>query len=124
VKLIDTSPVIHIQPAPPVPAEPVSDYQVAFVADKPDVSSPIVWSIPLTWKMAGLPRPDLSMSDSVRDWCKYSTLFSNWLYTCLSLFVAISDNEIILPVPDQFIEDLDRKTLTLTREGNKIHLMI
>ena len=124
MKLIDTSQVIPIQPAPPVQAQPVSDYQVAFVADSAVASSPIVWSIPLTWKMAGLPRTDLYMNDSVKEWCKYSALFSNWLYTCLSLFVAISDTELIIPVPDQFIEDLDRKTLTLTREGNKIHLMI
>jgi hypothetical protein len=86
--------------------------------------TPILWSIPLSWKMSALPRPDLSMNDQVRQWCKYSTLFSNWLYSALSVFIAISDTELILPVPDQFIEDLDRKTLTLTREGNKIHVMI
>lgn len=102
--------------APPTMVNPIEP-----VTEQP---TPILWSIPLSWKMSALPRPDLSMNDQVRQWCKYSTLFSNWLYSALSVFIAISDTELILPVPDQFIEDLDRKTLTLTREGNKIHVMI
>ena len=108
----------------PAPAQPITEYQVSYVAEKPDPPTTIVWAIPLTWKMAGLPRPELRMSSGVQEWCKYSTAFQNWLYTCLSVFVGVSQSEINIPVPDQFIDDLDRRILTLEKNGESIHVMI
>lgn len=101
----------------PVPIDPptVSDYQVSVIATSPDMA-PIVWALPLTWKLAGLPRPDIRMNQGVKEWVKYSTAFSNWLYTALSVFVSLTIEDLSIPVPDQFIDDVDVTILTLSRE--------
>ena len=101
----------------PVPIDPpiVSDYQVSVIATSPDLA-PIVWALPLTWKLAGLPRPDIRMNQGVKEWVKYSTAFSNWLYTALSVFVSLTIEDLSIPVPDQFIDDVDVTILTLSRE--------
>jgi len=108
----------------PPPSEPVPAYEVSFIATKPQT---IAWAIPLTWKKAGLARPDIRMSSGVKDWCNYSTLFSNWLYSALTVFLATSIEELTIPVPDQFIDDLDVTGLTLSKEyekGGKMYIKI
>ena len=101
----------------PVPINPptVSDYQVSVIATSPDMA-PIVWALPLSWKMSNLPRPDIRMNTVVKEWVKYSTAFSNWLYTAMSVFVSLTIEELTIPVPDQFIDDMDVTTLTLSME--------
>lgn len=94
---------------------PIQDYQATVVATSP-AQAPVVWSIPLSWKLAGLARPDLRMSPGVKAWVDYSTLFSNWLYSCLTVFLALEQDELTIPVPDQFIDDLDVTGLSLSRE--------
>ena len=109
---------------PPQQPEPVPAYEVSFIATKPQS---IAWAIPLSWKKAGLARPDVRMSSGVKDWCNYSTLFSNWLYSCLTVFVAVSIEELTIPVPDQFIDDMDITGLTLSKEyeqGGKMYIKI
>ena len=110
---IVTTPVVI---EPPVFKE--SDYQVSVIATAPD-SQPVVWSIPLSWKLSALPRPDLRMSAGVKAWAKYSALFSNWLYTSVTAFLAADIDDLTVPVPDQFIDDLDVTTLTFSREYEK-----
>ncbi|HEY3387498.1 MAG TPA: hypothetical protein VGK46_13365 [Saprospiraceae bacterium] len=128
MKLIATSQKVTDQQAIPVdipildqtgPAPSESDYQVTVLATKPEAGPQVLWSIPLSWKLSGLPRPDVRMNQDIRDWCNYSTLFSNWLYSALSVFVSIAQEELTIPVPDQFIDDLDVTTLTFTREYGK-----
>ena len=103
--------------APPVEAPVLSaEYQVAYVADKP---TPVIWALPLSWKLSNLPKPEIKMHQGVKDWCSYSTAFSNWLFTCLTVFVCIATDEMVVPVPDQFITDLDVKELTLSRTYSK-----
>ena len=97
-------------------SEPVPSYEVSFMATKPQT---IAWAIPLSWKKAGLARPEVLMSSGVKDWCNYSTLFSNWLYSALTVFLAVSAEELTIPVPDQFIDDLDVTCLTFCREYEK-----
>ena len=46
------------------------------------------------------------MEKGIREWANYSTAFSNWLYTCLSCFLAADRDELVFPIPDQFIDDL------------------
>lgn len=94
-------------------SEPVPAYEISFMATKPQT---IAWAIPLSWKKAGLARPDVRMSSGVKDWCNYSTLFSNWLYSALTVFLATNIDELTIPVPDQFIDDLDITGLTLSKE--------
>lgn len=107
-----TDPVIvEIQPSEPIPA-----YEVSFMATKPQT---IAWAIPLSWKLSGLARPDVRLSSGVKDWCNYSTLFSNWLYSALTVFLAATIEELTIPVPDQFIDDLDVTGLTLSKEYEK-----
>ena len=108
---IVTTPVV-------IDTHPVSDYQVSVIATAPD-SQPIAWSIPLSWKLSGMVRPDLRMSAGVKAWVKYSTLFSNWLYTSVTAFLAADIDELTIPVPDQFIDDMDVTTLTFSREYEK-----
>ena len=97
-------------------SEPVPSYEVSFMATKPQT---IAWAIPLSWKKAGLARPEVLMSSGVKDWCNYSTLFSNWLYSALTVFLAATIEELTIPVPDQFIDDLDVTCLTFCREYEK-----
>ena len=111
--------IIEVQPSEPVPA-----YEVSFIATKPQS---IAWAIPLSWKKAGLARPDVRMSSGVKDWCNYSTLFSNWLYSAMSVFLAGSIEELTIPVPDQFIDDMDVTGLTLSKEyeqGGNMYIKI
>ena len=107
-----TDPVIVEIP----PSEPIPAYEVSFMATKPQT---IAWAIPLSWKLSGLARPDVRLSSGVKDWCNYSTLFSNWLYSALTVFLAVNIEEITIPVPDQFIDDLDVTGLTLSKEYEK-----
>jgi hypothetical protein len=107
-----TDPVIVEIP----PSEPIPAYEVSFMATKPQT---IAWAIPLSWKKAVLARPEVLMSSGVKDWCNYSTLFSNWLYSALTVFLAVSAEELTIPVPDQFIDDLDVTGLTLSKEYEK-----
>jgi hypothetical protein len=100
------------------PISTETDYQVSVIATSP-AQAPVVWSLPLSWKLAGLSRPDVRMSSGVKAWVNYSTLFSNWLYSCLTVFVATSVAELTIPVPDQFIDDLDVTGLTFCREYEK-----
>lgn len=119
LKLIPSGSAIASPPivTKPVPIDPpiVSDYQVSVIATSPGMA-PIVWALPLTWKLAGLPRHDVRMNQGVKEWVKYSTAFSNWLYTALSVFVSLSAEELTIPIPDQFIDEPDVTTLTLSRE--------
>lgn len=128
MKLIATSQKVTDQQGIPVdlpvldqtgtaPSE--TDYQVTVLATKPEASPQVLWSIPLSWKLAGLPRPEIRMNQDIRDWCNYSTLFSNWLYSALSVFVSIAQEELTIPIPDQFIDDMEVTTLTFTREYAK-----
>ena len=98
------------------PSEPVPAYEVSFMATKPQT---IAWAIPLSWEKAGLERPDVRMNQGVKDWCNYSTLFSNWLYSALTVFLAANIDELTIPVPDQFIDDMDVTGLTLSKEYEK-----
>jgi len=107
-----TDPVIVEIP----PSEPIPAYEVSFMATKPQT---IAWAIPLSWKLSGLARPDVRLSSGVNDWCNYSTLFSNWLYSALTVFLAATIEELTIPVPDQFIDDLDVTGLTLSKEYEK-----
>ena len=119
---IVTTPAIIADP--PQQPEPVPAYEVSFIATKPQS---IAWAIPLSWKKAGLARPDVRLSSGVKDWCNYSTLFSNWLYSALTVFLAVSIEELTIPVPDQFIDDMDITGLTLSKEyeqGGSMYIKI
>ena len=111
--------IVEIPPSEPVPA-----YEVSFIATKPQS---IAWAIPLSWEKAGLARPDVRMSSGVKDWCNYSTLFSNWLYSALTVFLAASIEELTIPVPDQFIDDMEVTYLCMSKEyeqGGKMFIKI
>ena len=126
MKLINTSQSTDLPPVLPVevPAlvqtgpEPVTDYHVTVIADHPS-AAPVVWALPLTWKLSNLPKPDISMNDGIRAWVNYSTAFSNWLYTCLTVFVSLDQDDITLHIPDQFIADLDVRVIVMVREYDK-----
>lgn len=101
----------------PAPSE--TDYQVTVLATKPEPVQQIVWALPLSWKLSNLPRPEVRMHQGIRDWTKYSTAFSNWLYTCLSVFVSLQQDELTVAVPDQFIDDLDVRQVMFENEYRK-----
>ena len=99
----------------PEAAQPPTEYKVAYVADKPETVQ-VVFAQPLTWKMSPLPKFTISMNQGIKDWTMYSRAFYNWLFSCVSCLMAVDQVEMTVCIPDQFIDDLDQREITMEKD--------